>query len=53
MSSGREGWTWSFSVSEGIGDSPVKQKQANGQKTFLIKQREKMVSGNYKSVKDS
>jgi len=48
MSSGREGWrdgrSWSFSVSEGIGDSAVKQKETNGQKTFLIKHREKMVS---------
>lgn len=41
---GRDGRTWSFSVSEGIGDSPVKQKEANGQKTFLIKHRERTVS---------
>lgn len=31
---GRDGGdvrSWSFSVSEGIGDSPEKQKEANGQ----------------------
>lgn len=41
---GRDGNSWRLSVSEGIGDSPVKQKGRNGQKTFLIKRREKMVS---------
>lgn len=38
MSSGRvgrrDGKSWSFSVSEGIGDSPVKQKETNGQKNL-------------------
>lgn len=41
---GRDGSSWSFTVSEGIGDSPVKQKETNGQKTFLIKHRGKMAS---------
>lgn len=38
MSSGRvgrrDGRSWSFGVSEGIGDSPVKQKETNGQKNL-------------------
>lgn len=41
---GRDGSRRSSGASEGIGDRPGKQKESRGQKTFLIKRREKMAS---------